>query len=282
MEFRFLEHFDLVDLHPVFLRAFSDYLVPMNLTREQFSEMLTRRGAQKELSVAAFQDDQPVGFTINAFDIYQGIPTVYDVATGIVPEARRKGVAQGIFEFSMSKVKGTGAVRYVLEVIAKNAPAFALYKGAGFSVARDLAAFSAVKGTLSQQASFTVKPIEPIWELFERFWDWQPSWQNSIASMQRSKMQKIVLGIFNESQLIGYGIVFPDTGDIPQFAIRHDHRQHGAGAELLAALQTYIQPGRSARMVNVDGSASGTIAFLERIGFEWFSSQFEMQMDFNI
>lgn len=280
MEFRFLDDFDLLDLHTVFLRAFSDYFVPLNLTREQFSEMLTRRGAQKELSVAAFQDDEPVGFTINAFDLYQGIPTLYDVMTGIVPEARRKGIAQGIFDFSLSKLRGTGAARYVLEVIAKNRPAFALYEGTGFTVMRDLAAFSAVKSALPRATSFTVKPVEPMWDLFERFWDWQPSWQNSIASMQRSKMQKVILGIFDGSELIGYGIVFPATGDIAQFAIRHDRRKQGAGATLLAALQTHVQPGRTARIVNVDATASGTIAFLQRIGFEWFSAQYEMQLNF--
>ncbi|MCI0412561.1 GNAT family N-acetyltransferase [bacterium] len=281
MEYRFLDDFDLIDLHPIFLRAFSDYFVPMNLTRDQFSELLTRRGGQKELSVAAFQEDEPVGFTINAFDHYQGIPTIYDVATGIVPEARRKGIAQGIFEFSLSRLKGTGATRYVLEVFAKNSAAFTLYKKTGFSVERDLEIFSGPKEAQSRQSSFTIKTIEPMWELFERFWDWHPSWQNSISSIQRSKMPKILLGIFSGSQLIGYGIVFPDTGDIPQFAIQHDHRKQGAGAALLAALQTHVQPGRSARIGNVDGSATGTITFLRRIGFEWSSAQYEMQMNFS-
>jgi GNAT superfamily N-acetyltransferase len=120
--------------------------------------------------------------------------------------------------------------------------------------------------------------MEPVWDLFERFWDWQPSWQNSIASMQRSKMQKIVLGVYRDTELIGYGIVFPDTGDIPQFAIRHDQRKQGAGARLMSLLQSYVQPGRLARIVNVDGSASGTITFLQRVGFEWISSQYEMEM----
>lgn len=279
MNYRFLDDFDLLDLHPIFLRAFSDYFVPMNLTREQFSEMLTRRGARKEISVAAFEDDHPVGFTINAFDPYQGIPTLYDVATGVVPEARRKGIAQGIFQFSLAKLKETGAPRYVLEVFAKNTAAFALYKRIGFSVARDLGFLSAQKKIQRYESSFTVQTIEPMWDLFERYWDWQPSWQNSIASMQRAKMQKIVLGIYEGSELIGYGIVFPDTGDIPQFAIRHDHRKQGAGTTLLSVLQSHIQPGRPTRTVNVDGSASGTIAFLQQIGFEWISAQYEMQMD---
>ena len=279
MNYRFLDDFDLLDLHPIFVRAFSDYFVPMNLSREQFSEMLTRRGAKKELSVAAFEEDQPVGFTINAFERYQGIPTLYDVATGIVPEARRKGIAQGMFEFSMSKLNDTAAEKYMLEVIAKNAAAFALYKRIGFSVERHLAFFSATKALVPYQSSFTIKTIEPMWDLFERFWDWHPSWQNSIASMQRSKMQKIVLGVYRGTELIGYGIVFPDTGDIPQFAIRQDQRKQGAGARLLALLQSHAQPGRSARIVNVDGSASGTIAFLQRIGFEWISEQYEMQMN---
>jgi GNAT superfamily N-acetyltransferase len=279
MEFRFLDQLDLTELHPVFLRAFSDYLVPMNLNREQFAELLRRRGAQKELSVVAFEDGLPVGFTINAFDLYQGIPTVYDVITGIVPEARRKGAAQGIFDFSLPKLKGIGAARYVLEVLAKNSAAFALYKRIGFSVHRGLEVLSATKAPFPHHpTTFAIQQIEPMWDLFERFWDWQPSWQNSIASMQRSKAQKIVLGVFNGSQLIAYGIVFPETGDVPQFAVRPDHRYQGAGTMLLVALQASVQPGRYTRIVNVDGSAAGTLSFLQRIGFEPFAAQFEMQM----
>ncbi len=71
MEIRFLDNFDLTGLHQAFLQAFSDYLVPMHLSRDQFHEMLIRRGARNDISVGAFENDIPVGFTLNAFEVYQ-------------------------------------------------------------------------------------------------------------------------------------------------------------------------------------------------------------------
>jgi ribosomal protein S18 acetylase RimI-like enzyme len=274
----FLDSFDLVDLHQPFLKAFSDYIVPMNLDRDQFKELLIRRGSAPSLSVAAFDGKDIVGFNINATGDYQGVSTVYDVATGIVPEYRRHGIARALFDFSLSKLISSGSRRYVLEVFQNNPRAFSLYKKVGFEVLRELLVFqSSALAETRRNTDFVIEQISPDWDKFRRFWDWSPSWQNSIESMQRSAAEKIIAGIFRQQKLIGYGIIFPANGDIAQFAIDQQHRKRGAGMSLITALQKMARR-KATRVVNVDASAVTTIAFLQSCGFQLFATQYEMEM----
>ena len=276
IEIRFLDDIDPANLHHTFLRAFSDYLIPMSLNRQQFQQLLERRGTRREVSVAAFDDGHPVGFTFNAFEVYGSIPTAYDVVTGIVPEARKKGIAQKLFEFALPKLKGLGAKQYILEVFETNLPALRLYEKIGFSVARKLEVFTRSEVRGSETNPYTIRTIAPDWELFQTFWDWEPSWQNSIASIERSRSPKSIAGVFQDSELLGYGVIFPESADIPQFAIDPDHRRKGAGTALLDYLQSLS--GRTVRVVNVDGSSRNTIEFLRSIGFMLLGRQNEMVM----
>ncbi len=207
------------------------------------------------------------------------IPTVYDVVTGILPEARRKGIAQQCFEFSLPRLKNTGAARYILEVFETNSPAVHLYEKVGFSLYRKLEVFTCISAHVSGTGSYEIVEIEPDWTLFQTFWDWHPSWQNSVSSMNRTRGRKHIAGVIKDSQIIGYGVIYPDTGDIPQFAIRHDQRRNGAGTALLHHLQSLVPQGKATRVVNVDGSADGTIRFLKKIGYILFGRQCEMEKE---
>ena len=84
MDYRFLinEDFDLI--YNTFIKAFSDYVVKMQPGREQFFEMLTRRGANYGISVGAYDSGDLVGFNLNGIDSYNDELTVYDVATGVI------------------------------------------------------------------------------------------------------------------------------------------------------------------------------------------------------
>ena len=57
---------DLDEVYDCFLAAFSDYSVPLRPGREQFEEMLRRRGYQPGISAAAFDNGPMVGFTSEA------------------------------------------------------------------------------------------------------------------------------------------------------------------------------------------------------------------------
>jgi ribosomal protein S18 acetylase RimI-like enzyme len=243
--------------------------------------MFTRRGADLGLSVGAFENGKLVGFTINAIDEFESILTIYDTGSGVQPEFRRRGISDAIFRFLLPKLKETGAEQYVLEVFENNLPAVRLYQKIGFQTFRR---FRAYRGFVlpegSHDSGFEIRETVPDWNFWKTQWEWEPSWQNSIRSIERSKSPRITLGIFRSGILIGYGIVYPISGDIPQLCIHPEHRRIGAGARLMKELQERAGQGKELRVINVENNAAPTIRFLEAQGLQMFGTQLEMRMKF--
>src|SRR6185503_20092074 len=104
---------------------------------------------------------------------------------------------------------------------------------------------------------------------YESWWSFQPSWQNSTASIERSGGGWQILGDDR-----GYLVLFPESGDVPQFAVSPDHRRKGIGRALFSAASAIA--GRPLRLLNIDDTDRGTSAFLERIGATPLITQLEM------
>lgn len=256
-ELRVLKASDFDAVHPAFLEAFSDYVVKLAPTAEQLRELLTRRAWVPELSVGAYDGDSLVAFTLNGFDGNRG----YDSGTGVVPSHRRLGLARQTMEWSIARLHEAGATGYVLEVIESNAPAVALYHACGFEVVRRMQCWSFPRW--QPAAPPGVGTIEPRW------WDVEPSWQNSTASILRARDPHLILG--NDA---GYAVVFPYTGDLAQLAVAPAARRRGRGRALLNAAATAA--GKPLRILNVDSRDEGIAAFFEACGAEKLVTQLEM------
>src|ERR1051326_7098886 len=281
MEYRFLQKEIFPQLYSTFINAFSDYVVKMQPSEEQFLEMLTRRGIRYDLSVGAFSGHQLVGFNLNALDLWKGRLTVYDTGTGVIPEYRGQGIASRIFAFSLPKLKQASAQQYLLEVIDTNVSAIRVYEKAGFREIRKLESFKlsgSVTRSPMQYSTETQLRIEsePDWELFQSFWDWEPAWQNSINSIKRSLDIKAVVCAYSEGRCVGYAVVYPSNGDIPQLAIDKGYRRRGIGTRLLQSLEMQIKREQTGRMINIDASAEGTLRFCEAVGMKKIVNQYEM------
>ncbi|HEV7922207.1 MAG TPA: GNAT family N-acetyltransferase [Thermoanaerobaculia bacterium] len=246
---------DFETLYAAFREAFSDYVVPFAPTREQLLEMLTRRGWSPELSVGAFDGERMVGFTANGFDG----ATAYDSGTGVVPSHRRRGLSRAMFQWVTPRLRAAGASRYLLEVIETNSAAEALYRGMGFVETRRFDCY-AYEG---RSASFPAGTVNTAW------WDVQPAWQNSTASLARARDPHVVIG--DER---GYAVVFPGSGDLAQLAVAREHRRRGVGRALLDAAAAIA--GKPLRILNVDDRDRGIAAFFEAVGARRFVRQLEM------
>jgi ribosomal protein S18 acetylase RimI-like enzyme len=226
-----------------------------------------------------------VGLALNGADSWDKKLTAYDMGTGVIPEFRGKGVADGMFDFLIPKLRQSDVKQYLLEVIRSNEKAYNLYKKKRFRETRQFECFTAeiaslnLESTINAEDSISIEPIEkPEWSLFESFWEWHPSWQNSINSVNRSQSRKIVLGAFKDSRCVGYGIIYPESGDIPQFAVKKTFRRQGVGTLLVKALAREARSGKLA-VVNVDSSSQSTLNFLTDLGFKNFAGQYEMILE---
>lgn len=285
ISFRPLSEEDFIQLYQTLLEAFSDYIVQVQPEIDALRRLYQMEGVALDYSFGAFDGDKMVGFTVNGVGDWRGKLTAYDAGTGIIPPYRRKGVSRQMFECILPFLRERQIKQYLLEVIAENKPALELYKSLGFQVEREFSVFKQDKALIFEESkqsklpNIEIKEIEnPDWNFIQSFWMHQPSWQNSIDSMKRSTadaaINKKVLGVFLNNEMIGYGIVFPKSGNVPQFAIAENHRRKGFGSALLNALQK--QAKAALKVNNVDEKAGDVTAFLEANGFSLLTRQYEM------
>jgi len=251
---------DFDRVHAAFIEAFSDYVVKFEPARDQLREMLTRRGYVPELSIGAFDDDRLVAFTLNGVSD----ALAYDTGTGVIPSHRRHGLGKQMLDFARVRLRETGYTEYILEVIESNTAALELYLAGGFHETRRLQCWS-----YEPQREATMSEIHL--DEMPEWWDIQPSWQNSMASIRRAQDRHVTIG--DED---GYAIVFPNTGDLPRLAVRPEARRKGLGSRLLDAAATIA--GKPLRIMNVDLADNGFDTFLIRSGAKRTVRQIEMAL----
>jgi ribosomal protein S18 acetylase RimI-like enzyme len=268
-------------IHASFLKAFSDYQVKMQLSLNDFNlTMLARRGLCRELSFGVFEDDELVGITLNGLRNWNGKKTVYDICTGFVPEARGKGLAKQVFEAMQPSLAAANVEQYLLEVLQENAPAIALYKKAGFEVTREFVCYrgEVAQLDLSKSVSCPYEICEvqkPDWNLYPEFWSFQPSWQNSIDSLKSISEHIRIFHAVDSDRCVGYGVIVPSRGDVPQLAVHQNYRRQKIGTALVKSLSRYSATGTLA-LVNNEKTEESVAKFCEEICWPLHVPQFEM------
>ncbi len=266
-------------LFDAFSGAFNDYEVQIN--KDEFHMMLSRRGFVPELSFGAFDEDQLVSFTLNGIGMFNNQETAYDTGTGTVKEYRGKGLATEVFTFSIPKLKKAGITQYVLEVLQHNTLAITVYKNLGFEVTREFNYFVQHRDEIKHG----LRPVQAKYELkriglelkgqMASFQDFAPSWQNSFESIARRTSDFIMLGAFDGTTLVGYCIFAPDTGDITQIAVDKNYRRQGIASALLDELSKGNKH-QNIKLINAEIGCESIKKFAESIGIFQKGRQFEM------
>jgi ribosomal protein S18 acetylase RimI-like enzyme len=265
MKIRSLKPGDFEAVHCAFVAAFSDYVVKLSPTPEQLAEMLTRRGYCAEASAGVFEGDQLLAFALNCIEDNRG----YNTGTGVIPSHRRCGLGRRVMESSYAAVGARGCSSYVLEVFQQNKAAIELYRAGGFAERRNLQCWSFEAADPSGLVP-TINPRADNWPTWESWWSIRPVWQNSSTSLQRAHDQKLVLGNSD-----GYAIVFPSTGDLPQFAVRPEARRRGLGTRLLREAAAAAK--KPLRILHLDETDTGLARFLEKAGAKQTYRLLEME-----
>ncbi len=136
---KFLDKDHFQKLYEAFIEAFSDYVVPFALTETQFHNHINLNAVDLNRTVGCFEGGRLIGFSLNGFGEWDGKPTVYDAGTGVIPDFRRQGVSEAMFEMMVQVFKSEGIEQWLLEVITSNVAAISLYKKLGFREVRELA-----------------------------------------------------------------------------------------------------------------------------------------------
>ena len=277
MEIKSLDHTGFDELFRAVEQAFADYELQLN--KAELQTMLKRRGFDPKLSFAAFDGDKIVSFTCNGIGDFYGIPTAYDTGTGTLKDYRGKGLATRVFEYSIPYLKEAGIKEYLLEVLQHNPGAISVYRKLGFEVTREFYYFRPEKVEKEIKAidiPYTLQFIDiNKYDSIPDFWDFRPSWQNSIESVGRTFGDFIGLGVFTGDRLIGYGVFEPVSGDVTQIAVEKSYRRKGIGSLLFQKMLEFNKY-RSVKIVNTDIGCDSIIAFLRAKNIEPTGKQFEM------
>lgn len=279
IEIKSLNNICLDKLFEAFEQAFADYEVQLN--KVELLTMLKRRGFESKASFGAFDGNKIVSFTCNGTGNFYGTPTAYDTGTGTLKDYRGKGLATQIFKYSIPHLKALGIKEYLLEVLQHNTGALSVYRKLGFEVTREFYYFKLKNDQISKTIRmldfpYTLKPIKiDEYNSISSFWDFKPSWQNSIEAIERSLEDFICLGAFFENKLIGYGIFEPVSGDVTQIAVDKQFRRKGIGSWLF---QKMLESNKhsSIKIINTDIECHSITAFLRSKNIEPAGKQFEM------
>jgi ribosomal protein S18 acetylase RimI-like enzyme len=278
---RTLEDVPLEELHATFLEAFSDYLVKMDVPLWRFETMARRRGMVPGMSVGAYVDDRLVGFLFNGVRQWEGRRTAYDTGTGVVPAFRKMGATTRMFTRTLEILRHEGVEQYLLEVIKDNDPAGDLYRKQGFETVRGLNCYVAPRealetGPLPEGVTVAKLPMDALgWDRLATFWDFRPSWQNSVDSVMAVPDTLAAVTAMTGGRVVGYGIVEVATGDVPQLAVDPAMRGRGIGRAIIGALLDLTE-AENLVALNLEETAEAANAFAEAVGFAPYTAQYEM------
>jgi ribosomal protein S18 acetylase RimI-like enzyme len=258
--------------------AFGDY--ETKWSKAGYEKMLHRRGYVPELSFGAFDAQRLVSFTLNGIGMFNGAKTAYDTGTGTIKEYRGKGLATSIFKQSIPYLRAAGITQCLLEVLQHNTAAVSVYNKIGFSITRELDYFyrdthDLVLNEKKLPAPYYIKETGIEEKEMAAMWDFIPSWQNSFNSIYRQPGSFKVIGAFDKSRLIGYGIVEPANGDIPQLSVCKLYRRKGIASAILKELLKF-NIAAVIKVINIDIHCAAFTAFMKESNITKRGSQFEM------
>lgn len=277
---QFLDETYFLAVYDAFVAAFADYVMPFDLSEQQFRNHIALNAVDLKSSVGMIEDENLVAFTLNGFGLWNGRRTVYDAGTGVLPEFRRRGLGLTMFDVMLPIFKDRGYEQCLLEVVTTNENAVSMYEKLGFGKTRTLSLLELngeVKFGPDAMIAVELRDIDhPDWELLQTFWDGDPSWQNSASAIERSRLNKRFIGAFHEDDCLGYIVYSSNNCRIAQMAVDPNYRGLGIGSLLLKKLLVEHSGDSAPQVVNIDRSLHEAMTFFENRGFKTKLSQFEM------
>jgi len=277
IRFDTLENTPLPLLCEAFNLAFSDYIVPIQLTLPLLEQKIQGENIQLSQGIGAFSGNLLTGLILHGADIWPGPQTLYNGGTGVIPAFRGRRLVQQMYAQFRPMYRQQGIRRVILEVITTNTPAIKAYTNSGFTTSR---LFHCYKGQPLQpriRKDIQLKEAtSPDWTLLNSFGDQLPSWSNSSDSIQREGADTLTWIAYEKETAVGFVSVYTANKRIRQIAVRQQYRRQGIGSAMLQHITKMLQGPFS--ITNITDENRALQQFLLKVGFTPTVSQYEMEM----
>lgn len=281
--FRALEKEDIPAMHQTFLKAFSDYQLPFQLSFDQFvQKFIYKLNINYELSVGAFYNNKLIGFIFSSTGFYKGKHTAYNGGTGVIKTHRGNSLTIKMYDYLFPKLKEKNITQAVLEVLTENEKAIKNYKRCGFSVTKTYHCFklNTLKRKNKILPALKIRQVSaPNWALYELFHDTTPYYLDSIPVLNQNLGHEHLAEASIEGKIVGYIIFQPQVSRLSQIAVDKSRRNQGVGKNLLAYALDVCHT-QTLTILNVAQNQTLLISILKHMGFENTVDQYEMVREF--
>ncbi|QHJ70437.1 GNAT family N-acetyltransferase [Planococcus halotolerans] len=167
-------------------KGFEGYHFDMTTTPEAFRKRMNQEGLSRELSVVAFDGEEPVGLVLNGIREFAGRKIGWNGGTGVAMSCRKKGVGMQLMEKTLEILKEQDVEVATLEAISGNEKAIALYRKLGYEIVDELH-FMKLDGAVEEKVTdasrdYGIRKADPeeIGRLpfYRGDFPWQIQWQS--------------------------------------------------------------------------------------------------------
>ncbi|WP_300568894.1 GNAT family N-acetyltransferase [Flavobacterium sp.] len=278
MEITNLKNSSTSEILKAFNLSFSDYVIPLQLTEQQFQDKLLAEDIDLEWSFGAFEENKLVGLILHGFRNNK----LYNAGTGVIPEYRGNKITQKLYDFVLEKAKLENITTIQLEVITDNSIAIKTYQNIGFEIIRTLNCYKGTLNVEKMESPFEISELNASdFKVLNSLSNYQPTWQNSPETIENlHKINTIkIIGVLNEKEIIGHLIFNTTSKKIHLIGINENYDR----TVIVNNLFKFISDNyfTDVLIINIDDSAENTISSFNAVGLNCFLKQYEMKMDIN-
>ncbi|ETI67714.1 GNAT family N-acetyltransferase [Neobacillus vireti] len=164
-------------------RGFEGYFVQIEMTAETFFQRFINEGLSMNMSLVAFDGEEPVAIILNGVRTIDGKKTVWNGGTGVATSYRGKGVSKQLMEETLKLYAEEGIEVATLEAIKENERAIRLYQKYGYEIIDSVVFLSgAIESQSVVVSTIKIKSIRPeqlpTISFYKENVPWQCQWQS--------------------------------------------------------------------------------------------------------
>lgn len=262
------------DLLDCFLLAFENYYVTMPSDKNYYQQRWKAAKVDFRFSYGMFDKGKLVGFIIHAVDERQGVLTVFNTGTGVIPAYRGRRIVHSIYQYALQDLYKNGIQKSTLEVITENKRAIRAYESVGFKICKKYMCYAGdIK--IDKPESFELKeiPLKKVdWKKLPRqefySWDFQ---KETILEGNYSFFQ-----VLNNNKSESFFIINIQNNYLAQFGLLND--ENIGWGRLFSAIKNITD---KVKIINIDKRLKERIEYIKSIELKNTVNQYEMELMIN-